>query len=362
MVSILLDPKQKLKDITNGADHYFNPKLYKKENKDKKPPKWTRELTKSAWIGNHTFYNSKWSKPHERGFLDSFSYKEKPPSLTPLVEKTPPVLEIQIEEVPPPSIPKSEKEVVNLEAVRTEQFRKFFPEIYSKKFREDYGSLVRQETLSILAKEALTENPDNPKNARKYFLNKLIENPIEDFINTSMTGEPIDYSREEKKEESGFVESNTNLTTDERKLQKKEHEFYKKNPPSTLRLTPTKEVSKYGMPVYLDQHGMRHSESSTTFNIEINGKKKWVTVPTIWPGKDQPTGSKELTGKYWTPDQLFPFVSENIAKDEKSFINPMTGEEVPLFDTMPEAEKYAVQRDMSLQEKKKKKEGGFVSA
>ena len=115
------------------------------------------------------------------------------------------------------------------------------------------------------------------------------------------------------------------------------------------------------MPVYLDQHGMRHSESSTTFNIEINGKKKWVTVPTIWPGKDQPTGSKELTGKYWTPDQLFPFVSENIAKDEKSFINPMTGEEVPLFDTMPEAEKYAVQRDMSLQEKKKKG-GGFVSA
>ena len=139
------------------------------------------------------------------------------------------------------------------------------------------------------------------------------------------------------------------LTPAEKKLLKKEKEFYKKHPPSTLRLTPLEGRTKYGMPMYLDQHGERHSESSVTFSVEINGKRKWVTVPSIWPGESSPTGSNELTGRYWKQDKLVPFVKGNLSIDKKSFVNPLTKEKMPLFDTAPEAEKFAIQRDMSLQ-------------
>ena len=141
----------------------------------------------------------------------------------------------------------------------------------------------------------------------------------------------------------------TALNPDEKKLLKKEKEFYKKHPFSTLRLTPLEGRTKYGMPMYLDQHGARHSESSVTFSVEINGKKKWVTVPSIWPGGSGPTGSNELTGRYWEQDKLVPFVKGNLSTDKKSFVNPITKEKMPLFDTAPEAEKFAIQRDMSLQ-------------
>jgi hypothetical protein len=86
LVNVYLDPNQKLKDITNGADHYFNPSLHKIINKNRVRkgeselllPKWVKELTKSAWIGKHVFYNSEWPERHKEGFLEGFPRKQKP--------------------------------------------------------------------------------------------------------------------------------------------------------------------------------------------------------------------------------------------------------------------------------------------
>ena len=139
------------------------------------------------------------------------------------------------------------------------------------------------------------------------------------------------------------------LMGDGESLQSQEREFYKKYPPSTLRLVPLEEETQYGMPIYLDQHGNRHSESTVTFPIVIGGREKWITVPSIWPGKDRPIASKGLTGRYWDEEQLVPFVKENISGDQRSFINPITQEPMPVFDTKEAAEKFAVKRDMSLQ-------------
>ena len=139
------------------------------------------------------------------------------------------------------------------------------------------------------------------------------------------------------------------LTPSEQKLLQREKEFYKKHPPSTLRLTPLGDTTKYGMPTYIDQHGARHSESTVTFSIEIGGKEKWVTVPSIWPGENMPTGDKELTGKYWNQEKLSSFVEENMSNDKKAFINPITQEKMPVFNKLKEAEKFAIERDMSLQ-------------
>ena len=258
----------------------------------------------------------------------------------------------------------------NLAADKTEQlydrpYEKIFPELYDEKFLTENKN-INEALMFSKATEAFMRYPKDFRLAREDFINKITTytpKEIKKYIDYSLTGQRIDYSprKVEKKNGGGFVESNTDLTTDERNLQKKEYQYYKDNPRSSLRLVPLEEVTKYGMPVYVDQHGMRHSESSTTFNIEIDGTEKWVTVPTIWPGENQPTISKEKTGKYWTPEKLFPFINKHISKNKKSFINPITKEETPLFNSREEAEKFAVQRDMSLQEKKKK-EGGFVSA
>jgi len=139
----------------------------------------------------------------------TFVKKKEEIASTPVVEKTPPVLEIQIEKAPPPPIPKSEKEVVNLEADRTEQpyyrpYKKIFPELYDKDFSSKYGEYVDDRTLFNTATEAFIKYPEDFVSARKYFLEKLVNNP-KPFIDTSMTGKPIDYSREEKKKEGGFV-------------------------------------------------------------------------------------------------------------------------------------------------------------
>ena len=75
-------------------------------------------------------------------------------------------------------------------------------------------------------------------------------------------------------------------------LRKKERDYYRENPPSTLKLIPSLnkngdiEVSIKGAVVYRDNAtGARHSESTVGVPIVIEGVKKWVTVPSIWPGE-----------------------------------------------------------------------------
>ena len=138
---------------------------------------------------------------------------------------------------------------------------------------------------------------------------------------------------------------------DREALQEREQKFYKEYPMDTLKLQPLFSTTKYGMPIYKDQHEAIHSESSITLPIEINNKEKFITVSSIWPSdpEGKPSGSKELTGKYWKDDELRPFIRDNLSENKKFFINPITQERVPVFNTDREANKYALDRDMSLQ-------------
>jgi len=150
-------------------------------------------------------------------------------------------------------------------------------------------------------------------------------------------------------------------------LRKKERDYYRENPPSTLKLIPSLnesgdiEVSSKGAFVYIDNAtGARHSESTVGVPIEIEGVMKWVTVPSIWPGERSPTASKEPTGRYWSEDQLVPFIKSNLSPDKKSFVNPITNEHFPVFTTLQEADRFAVERDMTLQKNEGRPSVSFV--
>ena len=139
-------------------------------------------------------------------------------------------------------------------------------------------------------------------------------------------------------------------------LRKKERDYYRENPPSTLKLIPSLnkngdiEVSIKGAVVYRDNAtGARHSESTVGVPIVIEGVKKWVTAPSIWPGEHSPPASKEPTGRYWSEDQLAPFIENNLTQDKKFFVNPLTNEHFPVFTTLQEANRFAVEMDMTLQ-------------
>ena len=138
---------------------------------------------------------------------------------------------------------------------------------------------------------------------------------------------------------------------DREALQEREQKFYNEYPMDTLKLQPLFSTTKYGMPIYKDQYEAIHSESSITLPIEINNEEKFITVSSIWPSdpEGKPSGSKELTGKYWKDYELRPFIRDNLSENKKFFINPITQERVPVFNTDTEANKYALDRDMSLQ-------------
>ena len=121
-----------------------------------------------------------------------------------------------------------------------------------------------------------------------------------------------------------------------RALQKREREYYEQHPQKDLKLTPTEWTSPYGMPVYEDQHGQRHSESSSTFKTP---EGKWTTAPVIYP--DPVTGK----ARYFEEDELADLLGQN------GWNNPVTGEALPMFDTEPEATDWAVDRDLTLQNK-----------
>jgi hypothetical protein len=123
-----------------------------------------------------------------------------------------------------------------------------------------------------------------------------------------------------------------------RALQKRERKYYEEHPQRSLNLTPTEWTSPYGMPVYKDQHGQHHSESSATFRTP-GPEGKWTTAPVIWP--DPETGE----ARYFEEDELIEILGSN------GWRNPITGEKLPMFDTEPEATSWAVDRDMTLQDK-----------
>ena len=132
-------------------------------------------------------------------------------------------------------------------------------------------------------------------------------------------------------------EKKKDLDQERKALQKEEKQYYKKHPQSTLKLTPTEWTTPFGMPVYTDQHGQRHSESSETIQFS-NGK--WGAVPMIWP--DPETGE----ARYFTPQETQALIEAN------NYKNPVSGEKIALFGSEPEATDSAIDRDMILRDKK----------
>lgn len=119
-------------------------------------------------------------------------------------------------------------------------------------------------------------------------------------------------------------------------LQEEEAKYYKDNPQSTLTLTSTEWTTPFGMPVYTDQHGQRHSESSETIRF---ANDKWGAVPMIWP--DPETGK----ARYFTPQETQALVEAN------NYINPVSGKPIALFGSEPEATNAAIDRDLILRDK-----------
>lgn len=112
-----------------------------------------------------------------------------------------------------------------------------------------------------------------------------------------------------------------------------ERAFYKKNPPETLILTPTGDKNPYGMPVYLDQHGQHHSESSVTVKA---GKGRWFNAPSIYP--DEETGKV----RYFTPEAVRKKIMDN------NFVNPVNNIRVSIYESKDEAISAAIARDRAL--------------
>jgi hypothetical protein len=83
-----------------------------------------------------------------------------------------------------------------------------------------------------------------------------------------------------------------------------------------------------GRNVYQDEEtGENYSERSITFETE-NG---WITIPTV-----------DSEGNQYSQSELEDFVREN------GPIDPLTGEELPLFETVEDAEEYAQNRSDNL--------------
>lgn len=89
----------------------------------------------------------------------------------------------------------------------------------------------------------------------------------------------------------------------------------------------TGEMTTRGREVFREGE-VQYSERTITFQME-NGK--WITIPSV-----------DKEGNELTQEQLEEFVAQNGPKD------PVTGEELPTFDNVEEAEKYAAQRSAEL--------------
>ncbi len=89
----------------------------------------------------------------------------------------------------------------------------------------------------------------------------------------------------------------------------------------------TGEMTTKGREVFREGE-VQYSERTITFQME-NGK--WITIPSV-----------DKEGNELTQEQLEEFVAQNGPKD------PVTGEELPTFDDVEEAEKYAAQRSAEL--------------
>ena len=131
-----------------------------------------------------------------------------------------------------------------------------------------------------------------------------------------------------------------------RAVQDEERRVYEENPQNTLELSSTGWISPFGMPVVQDQHGQYHSESSSTSRIPfgsgipLDASGKYMTHGMIWP---DPESGKS---RYFTEDDALDLIIKN------NFVNPVSQEQIPLFETKDKAVQHAIDRDLILRDRK----------
>jgi len=124
-----------------------------------------------------------------------------------------------------------------------------------------------------------------------------------------------------------------NMVLDEaadKEMFRKNKEFYEENPIDSLKLIPTEWKTEHGRRVYLDQHGVHHSEITETVGLNVNGKEVFVNVPRIFDGN------------IISVDEAI-----KIIKDNKGF-DPETGEKLLTYSSIKEATEGAENRMREL--------------
>ena len=181
---------------------------------------------------------------------------------------------------------------------------------------------------SALPGGEMLKSENHPTAWKEHFMRQYGVNP--DALPADMTNWPV-----------------LQATPDERQsVEDEEHRFYAEHPQSTLELSPTDWVSPFGMPVLQDQHGKHHSESSATgripfgLGIPLDASGKYMTHGMIWP--DRESGKS----RYFTGDESMDLIIKN------NFVNPVSQEQIPLFETEDEAVQYAIDRDLILRDRK----------
>ena len=110
-------------------------------------------------------------------------------------------------------------------------------------------------------------------------------------------------------------------------LFRRNSEFYKKHPTSTLKLTALPYYTPYGRKIYRDQFDEIHSESTTTVPSPAGG---WMNIPLIYQGK------------YVSPENAKKRIILNNMTD------PENGELIRSYPNMPTAIQAAKHRMLNL--------------
>ncbi len=133
------------------------------------------------------------------------------------------------------------------------------------------------------------------------------------------------YYKDSNGEYIKVIQESENLTqTEEAKLR---NQLQGKKP--SIRKQTSDLKTNAGRKIYKDpKTGENYSEKSTTFQTEDG---KWITMPTV-----------NTEGGQFDVSFLEDFVKRNGAKD------PLTGRDIPLFESEEEAVNYAKERSNSL--------------
>ena len=166
--------KGELKDITEGSDHFVNPKKITDENK------LPSRLTNTIKIHNHQFMNSLLDSP----FQTPEKFLRKKPK-KPFVESTENVI------LSPPPAPVVEQPDWDF-------IKKIIPELTGLELEQ--RSQFDGHELWNKATETIEKYPNDPRKARMYFLKDIITNPDNAIYTNIITGESIELPKIGKKE------------------------------------------------------------------------------------------------------------------------------------------------------------------